>query len=680
MRLRTIVFAVLGVLVVAVAGIAVALATLDFGRFKGPIAAQVAQATGRELVFGGPVSLTLWPSPSLTASEVTLANAPGGSRPHMLRLGSMSAQVELWPLLFERTLHVTRLSARDADLLLEIDAQGRPNWDIAAPPATPGSSAAAPAPDGGVQTGSGGLPLINRIDLSNISVTWRDARPGGATQAVLVKDMRVTATPAGRFAVQAAGEFRGQQVAITAELDRPTGFIAPGGPFAGTAEITLPGTVARLEGGLADARAGRGLDVTVAVTADTLAALAPLVGATLPAVKLELATHLAGDLGGTLQATGLKLQFGGSDLAGTAALDSTGARPRLTADLQSTRIDLAEALRAPQAAAPTAAPAAPPTPAPPRRLFSDDKLDLAMLRAVDADVVLRVATFDNAPMPVEAATLRLVLQAGDLTLRPFGFTVAGSQVTGHAQLDATGPVPAMVLDVAAPQLDIGKIQALAGGRKLMDAKGDLEVAVRGKGASPRALMGALDGKASLVVGEGTLPEGYVDGLGLGVLRAAVPQVQRLLGSKLNCAVARFDIAGGVATVRQLGMDAGDLSMVGTGAVDLGAETLALDLSPRLKIAGVAGLGGVVVPVQVRGTLLEPKVDASVGRNARGNPLATLGAIVLDPGGTHSNPCTGAADAPATAQPAPAPSQPAPPALPAIPGLPDLGGILRGLGR
>jgi len=55
-----------------------------------------------------------------------------------------------------------------------------------------------------------------------------------------------------------------------------------------------------------------------------------------------------------------------------------------------------------------------------------------------------------------------------------------------------------------------------------------------------------------------------------------------------------------------------------------------------------------------------------GRGAvRGNPLAALGAIVLDPGASRTNPCGGLGEArPASPAPAPAPR-------PVVPGLPDV---------
>jgi AsmA protein len=311
-------------------------------------------------------------------------------------------------------------------------------------------------------------------------------------------------------------------------------------------------------------------------------------------------------------------------------------------------------------------------PAGERRVFGEAPFALGALAALDADVGLRVGRLvlpgisqgGAKGLELEQVVLRLVLADRDLALRPFGFVLAGSHVAGDARVNARVAPPAMVLDVAAQQAEMGRLLALAGVAVPVVAKGDLVVALRGAGASPRALAGALEGNASLVVGQGVLKGDYVDALGLGALRQAVPQLQRLAESKLNCAIARFDVAKGVATARLIAADAGDLSLVGTGTVNLGTEAIALDLAPRLKLA-VAGIsGGVSVPVQVRGTLLEPVVSVTGGRPAgRGNPLAGLGRIVLDPGASAANPCGGLGEV--------RPAAPAPAPAPHVPGLPDV---------
>jgi len=672
MRLRIVLLAVLGVVVLLAVGVAVTLATLDFGRFTGPIAAQVERATGRALTFNGDVSLRLFPRPSLTVHDAALANAPWGSRPEMLRIGTLAAEVELRPLLFQRVLHVTRLVLQDADLLLETDGQGRHNWDFSTP-APSGNAAPQAAPQAGGEAQGGGavrtdaraLPLADEMTWRNVAVTWRDARSKAQPRQALLKELKLNARPDGRLALMAEAIHREQSVTVAGDLDLPTGFQPPGGPFVANLTVTLPGTVVKLAGGLADARAGHGLDLSLSAEAEPLQSLDELLDATLPEVKAHLSARLQGDLGGTLRVSELALRLGQSDLAGSGSFDLSGPRPKLTADLESTRINLPELLPPPTPAPDTApAPAPAPTPKAPsaeKRVFGTEAFDLAPLRMLDADITLRAALLETPSLHVEQAMAHAVLADGDLALRPYAFTLAGSRVAGDAHVDARSAPPAAALDVTAQQVDVGRILALAGAPSILEAKGDAVLALRGRGDSPRALAAGLEGNASLVVGQGTLNPGYIDKLGLGVLRTVVPQVQRLADSRLNCAIGRFDIARGVATAKLLAADAGDLSMVGSGTVNLGSETIALDLAPRLKVAGVAGLGGVVVPVQVRGSLLEPAVSVLGGRGQRGNPLAGLGGIVLDPGASRTNPCGGLAEMPAR--------EPAP--KPAIPGLPDV---------
>ena len=669
MRLRLVLLGLAGAVLLVVAGLGVALATLDFGRFAGPVAAQVERVTGRALAFEGEVSLRLLPRPSLSLRDVVLANAPGGSRPQMLRIGRLEAELELWPLVVQRRLHIVRLVARDADVLLERDAEGRGNWEMGGAAAAEGAAPSPAAPAPMVRSGTGGLPLVETMELVNVAVGWRDARAGGEARSVLLRELRVSSRTGERISVAGAVVHREQVVGFTGEVDLPGG--AGGGAVVANASVTLPGAVVKLAGGIADARAGKGLDLSITGEAEPVSALEELLGVDLPALRLELAARVQGDLDGAMRAAELKLKLGGSELSGTGAVDLSGARPKVTAELEAARLDLVEAWPA-VAREGEAAGGAAPAPVPgERRVFSGEAFELGGLGVLDADVGLRVARLvlqgpGGKPVEVEQVVLRLVLADRDLALRPFGFVLAGSHVAGDARVNGRVAPPAMVLDVAAQQADVGRLLALAGVALPVTAKGDLVLALRGAGASPRALAAALDGSASLVVGQGVLKGDFMEHLGLGAVRQAVPQLQRLAESKLNCAIARFDVAKGVATARLIAADAGDLSLVGSGTVNLGTEAIALDLAPRLKVA-VGGIsGGVSVPVQVRGTLLEPAVAVVGGRPAgRGNPLAGLGRIVLDPGASAANPCGGLGEV-----------RPAAP----VPHAPGLGDVLRLLPR
>ncbi len=117
------------------AGVVVVGATLLVGladtllqpdRYRPQIAAIVERETGRALSLRGPlhVDWSLWPT--LRASDVRLANLPGGSRPDMAQAERIEAQISLLSLL-RRRIEVTRLTLIGPNILFE-QVGGVPNW------------------------------------------------------------------------------------------------------------------------------------------------------------------------------------------------------------------------------------------------------------------------------------------------------------------------------------------------------------------------------------------------------------------------------------------------------------------------------------------------------------------------------------------------------------------------
>ena len=99
MRLRTILIALLVLVVVVLGGAAIFVMSLDFNQYKGLIARQVEQATGRSLTIKGNIALALSLTPTLVADDLSLANAEGGSRPEMVTVKRLEVQLQLLPLL-----------------------------------------------------------------------------------------------------------------------------------------------------------------------------------------------------------------------------------------------------------------------------------------------------------------------------------------------------------------------------------------------------------------------------------------------------------------------------------------------------------------------------------------------------------------------------------------------------
>ena len=112
MKAWKIVAAVVAVLVI---GFVAFVLTFDIGKYKGAIEAQAKAATGREVAIGS-IRMGLSLTPTIVLTDVSVANAPGGSRPQMIIMKSVSAQVELLPLLSNQ-VNVNKITMDGPDIL-----------------------------------------------------------------------------------------------------------------------------------------------------------------------------------------------------------------------------------------------------------------------------------------------------------------------------------------------------------------------------------------------------------------------------------------------------------------------------------------------------------------------------------------------------------------------------------
>ncbi len=160
------IFAVVGVVAV---GVTAAVLLVDPNDYKDRLIDAVQDATGRTLTLGGDLRLTrsLWPT--LTASDISLSNLPGGSRPQMVHVERIEGQLSLLSLL-RREIDVMTLTLIGPNILFE-QANGAPNWVFtgAAPsPATPAPSTPAPA-----EPGDRFQLRVRAAHVRNGMVTWK---------------------------------------------------------------------------------------------------------------------------------------------------------------------------------------------------------------------------------------------------------------------------------------------------------------------------------------------------------------------------------------------------------------------------------------------------------------------------------------------------------------------------
>src|SRR5205814_4037612 len=127
---------------------------INVNAFRPRIESELTNALGRKVTVGN-LSLSLW-SGSLGADDIAIADDPGFSTSPFIKAKSLDVGVEIIPLIFSKTLHVTELTLSQPEVNLLRDRSGKWNFSTvgtASPTkktgATPPSSAGQPPPSSG---------------------------------------------------------------------------------------------------------------------------------------------------------------------------------------------------------------------------------------------------------------------------------------------------------------------------------------------------------------------------------------------------------------------------------------------------------------------------------------------------------------------------------------------------
>lgn len=679
MRAATVLKLALALVAVLAIALVAAVKSIDVNDYRRLIAEAITAETGRRFDIAGDFELQLSLRPRLVASDLSLANGPGGSRDSMLRIARVEAEIGLLPLL-RREIRIHRLVLSEPDLLLEHNADGRPNWLLYPPGATVAAAQDAPRT----------TVVIDKVRLEKARVTLHDARDNSTRNLLLDRVTIDPEGPAGPVSLTAVGtldrgkldisgtfgslaELRAQTkpfpVKLTASVggvvavaDGTVGKIAAGDGLdlklsleatetaeaAGLAGVTAPAlgplrATARLKGSVEapqlpelDLSVGKkdglrlsakgavkapltlsGLDVAVTAEAADAAPLLRLAGVQEPpAQPFKLTGQLAGG-GDAFTLSGAKASLGQSDLAGTASLRLGGERPSITAALASKQLDLADFGVKPQAKPENTARGA--------SLFPEEPLELSGLRRVDADATWQAERLVAHGIAVEQVDARLTLKDGVLTVDPASAKLNEGRLQARMVVDAKAATPQLRATLSAERVDMGRLLAATGlSQALSNGRGDFRAEFAGKGRSVQAIMAGLDGETALIIDGATIDNSYTDLLAFDVMRQLAPWSPREERTELNCLVGRFVVAKGVATSRTLLFDTSHVTMGGNATIDLGRQSVQATLVPRAKQASLINLA---TPMDVSGPLTDPSVTPNAAALAKDVATGVLGAAI-----------------------------------------------------
>jgi hypothetical protein len=646
------------------------LGLFQWGFMAGPAARIASRVMHRQVQIGRFSAHLLRWTPTLTITDLRVANTPWAQGPYLARVGSITVGIEPWQLLRAR-LVLSELQIQDPQLDLQRDAQRRENWQF---------NAAAHTPQPKKPAKPLRLPAVKLFSMRGGSINISDAIRKLTFQGGVVANERAAHPQLEPLAVQGHGTLNGKPFQLTfkgsalfnLQLDQPYHFNA--------SVVTGPLSVAaqgQVDKPFDFAHFGAALDIR----GQNLAGLYYLTGLALPFTP---PFHITGQLRNDAEHFSLKqLQatVGNSDLSGDIAVDATAATPRLTANLVSHSFDLADL--APSVGAGVAnqstqadlsAPSANKTA---QGLLPKYQFQFDRLREMDARVRLHADSIKTSKIPLKALDLGVNINDAQLSLDPLQLTLPQGQLSGVVRIDTRHNPAVTALDLRLRDVRLAQFHPAKAAQSPIEGQLESRLQLKGDGNSVQDIFGHSNGVFTAVIPQGAVREAFAQFTGINVARGLGLLVS---GSQkqttIHCAIAAFAVHQGVAQVQQFVLSTDAVRVDGSGSINLDTEKLDLTLRGHPKKLALFHL---YAPIVIDGTFTKPSFGvkpggllAQAGVAAALGVIATPAAAVLafvDPGLTKdadcfallSNPEAKSAERPGT--PHASPEAPAPKASP-----------------
>jgi uncharacterized protein involved in outer membrane biogenesis len=626
-----------GVLLALVAIAVIVLATLDWNRFRQPIARFVSERSGYDVRIAGDLRVrVLTLSPSASVRGVTVTNPHWRGRSRLLAFDDATVEVKLLPLLIGRVI-VERLTVTRPTVDLYMDRRGRANWH------TPRKRAA----DDGEPARPPDLPVVRRFVIAGGKIRVEDLKHRLKVSGTLAAAETARRADEKPFRFEAQGTLNREPFRLTVD-GGPLINLDPGEPYTFDAQVAAGATQVAARGVLPEPFDLSKARLTAAIVGRDLADLYFVSGVALPNSRpYRLAAEIHAN-GTRITIPAIDGQVGSSDLSGKGSVDLAHERPLLQATLASRKLDLGD-LAAPLGVGLDTKGTLDPTRAqtladsrrtsadPNRRLLPDLELQTERVNAVDARVTYRAAAVVARRLPFRDVELGVNLRAGVLQLDPIAVRFDPGRMTGTVRIDARGDVPSTRVDLRITGVELGKVKFLKAktreqGNGLLPERPPLEgvlqgrIRLSGRGASVRQFAANADGGLTFVIPRGRVNQAFAELTGINVAKGLgllLKDDEERTG--LRCGVADFAVEKGTVHARNVLFDTDVVRIAGRGRVDLGRERLDLEIQGKPKKVSVARLR---TPIEIQGTFAKPEFGVDAGRLAKqGGIAAALGAVL-----------------------------------------------------
>jgi uncharacterized protein involved in outer membrane biogenesis len=605
-----------GVFTLLALAVAALAAVWDWNWFRGPLAQLVANRMHRPVSITG--NLRVHPfswQPSATVEGVHVGNPKWAGPGNLADIDKIAARIRLMPL-FAGHLDMRLLEFDRPSLRLFRNVDGQATWDFS---------------DGRRPDEPLAMPPIRKFIIDDGHVDLRDDD----------RKLRFTGTVDARERLGV--ENRGFQMVGDGALHQaPFHLNVTGGPLLNIdrtrpypfdADVRAGQTFVTAKGAVPKPFDLSAFYMDVTARGPDLSLMYGLTGVPLPNTPPYSLQGRLSRNGRLYRIDALGGRVGSSDLHGwLTVLGRPGSRPLLKADLRSKALVFPD-LGAFVGGAPKTSRVASPAQkavanrmAAQQRIFPDATLNFDRIRKLDADVTYKADHITRAPIDLTAGSTRIKLTAGLLRADPLILDLPQGRIGGWIQLNGRGKDAVTDLDL---RLSNARLEHIVTASFLgsQPIAGPLvgRVKLHGVGDSVHDAMGDAYGQVAVVAPGGEIRQSLAELAGVDVIKGL-----GLLWSKdqhtapVRCAVANFDVKGGVASADHIVIDTGPVLIAGNGVVNLDQETMDFHVQGHPKKFQLLHLKA---PVAISGPILHPKptveTGPAIGQGAAGLALGAL---------------------------------------------------------
>jgi hypothetical protein len=273
----------------------------------------------------------------------------------------------------------------------------------------------------------------------------------------------------------------------------------------------------------------------------------------------------------------------------------------------------------------------------PEFLFSREPLATEWMQAANVDVTVKTGRLMLPFGDLQDFQIAVLLRDGALNIEPISFRESEGSVSGSIYLGPVSEGHELAVTLRAENMHISLLASVDQDRMTVPPISG-QIDFRGMGNSVHDLMASSNGNVALRYGSGLVRDltgrKLFGDLTMEIIRTLNPLYKQQQYTTLDCAIYDIAIEDGIATIKNVALQTGRMSIVARGNLNFGNERLNLTMRAAPREGLGISIGGVANSfLRLGGTLTGPRleIDPTGSVTTTGAAVATGGLSLLAQG-------------------------------------------------